>query len=126
MEAPGAALAWAEKAGPTGSLQPSLGAERHLLRRAQRLRVAAAPPRSAFVAPELLLLYAVAAGRALGAAQRAPARRGAPPERKKKLPALRSSTRRALKWLTTPESVATMQARRSAGENGIWWWTPSA
>jgi len=44
---------------------------------------------------------------------------------KKKPPALRSSMRRALKWLTTPECVATMRARRSAGENGIWWWTPS-
>lgn len=44
---------------------------------------------------------------------------------KKKPRVLRSSTRKALKWLTTPESVATMQARRSAGENGIWWWTPS-
>ena len=40
---------------------------------------------------------------------------------KKKPPALRSSTRRVLKWLTTPECEATMRARRSEGENGIWW-----
>lgn len=40
---------------------------------------------------------------------------------KKKPPALRSSTRRVLKWLTTPECVATMRAKRSEGENGIWW-----
>jgi transposase len=38
-------------------------------RRAQWLRVAAFAPRSALVAVELLLLYEVAAGRALGAAQ---------------------------------------------------------
>ena len=40
---------------------------------------------------------------------------------KKKPPALRSSTRRVLKWLTTPECAAMMRARRSEGENGIWW-----
>jgi transposase len=40
---------------------------------------------------------------------------------KKKPPALRSSTRRVLRWLTTPECEATMRARRSEGENGIWW-----
>ena len=40
---------------------------------------------------------------------------------KKKRPALRSSTRRVLKWLTTPECAATMRAKRSEGENGIWW-----
>ncbi len=40
---------------------------------------------------------------------------------KKKPPALRSSTRRVLKWLTTPECEATMRERRSEGENGIWW-----
>jgi transposase len=40
---------------------------------------------------------------------------------KKKTPVLRSSTRRVLKWLTTPECAATMQARRLEGENGIWW-----
>jgi transposase len=40
---------------------------------------------------------------------------------KKKPPALRSSTRRVLKWLTTPECAATMQERRSEGENGTWW-----
>jgi transposase len=39
---------------------------------------------------------------------------------KKKLPALRSSTHRVLKWLTTPECAATMQARRSEDENGTW------
>ena len=40
---------------------------------------------------------------------------------KKKPPALRSSTHRVLKWLTTPECEATMRERRSEGENGIWW-----
>jgi|HubBroStandDraft_1064217.scaffolds.fasta_scaffold225736_2 putative transposase len=40
---------------------------------------------------------------------------------KKKPPALRSSTRRVLKWLTTPECAVTMRAKRSEGENGIWW-----
>jgi putative transposase len=40
---------------------------------------------------------------------------------KKKPPALRSSTRRVLKWLTTPECAAMMRARRLEGENGIWW-----
>ena len=40
---------------------------------------------------------------------------------KKKRPALRSSTRRVFKWLTTPECAATMRARRSEGENGLWW-----
>ena len=40
---------------------------------------------------------------------------------KKKPPALRSSTHRVLKWLITPECAAMMQARRSEGENGIWW-----
>ena len=40
---------------------------------------------------------------------------------KKKPPALRSSTHRVLKWLTTPECAAMMQERRSEGENGIWW-----
>jgi transposase len=40
---------------------------------------------------------------------------------KKKPRALRSSTHRVLKWLTTPECAATMRARRSEGENGIWW-----
>jgi putative transposase len=40
---------------------------------------------------------------------------------KKKPPALRSSMRRALRWLTTPECAATMRAKRSEGENGIWW-----
>ena len=44
---------------------------------------------------------------------------------KKNSPALRSSTRRVLRWLTTPECAATMRAKRSEGENGIWWWTPS-
>ena len=44
---------------------------------------------------------------------------------KKKLPALRSSTRRVLRWLTTPECAVTMRAKRSEGENGIWWWTLS-
>ena len=34
---------------------------------------------------------------------------------------LRSSTRRVLRWLTTPECEATMRERRSEGENGIWW-----
>ena len=40
---------------------------------------------------------------------------------KKKPPALRSSTRRVLRWLTTPECEAMMRERRSEGENGIWW-----
>jgi len=40
---------------------------------------------------------------------------------KKKSPALRSSTRRVLRWLTTPECEAMMRERRSEGENGIWW-----
>ncbi len=40
---------------------------------------------------------------------------------KKKPPALRSSTRRVLKWLTTPECAVTMRPRRLEGENGIWW-----
>jgi len=40
---------------------------------------------------------------------------------KKKPPVLRSSTRRMLKWLTTPECAVTMRAKRSEGENGIWW-----
>ena len=44
------------------------------------------------------------------------ARRG-----KKKPPVLRFSTRRVLRWLTTPECAATMRAKRSEGENGIWW-----
>ena len=40
---------------------------------------------------------------------------------KKNFPALRSSTRRVLKWLTTPECEVMMRERRSEGENGIWW-----
>jgi putative transposase len=40
---------------------------------------------------------------------------------KKKPPALRSSTRRVLRWLTTPECAVMMRERRSEGENGIWW-----
>lgn len=40
---------------------------------------------------------------------------------KKKPRALRSLTRRVLKWLTTPECAVMMQERRSEGENGIWW-----
>lgn len=44
---------------------------------------------------------------------------------KKKPRPLRSSTAKALKWLASPESAASMQARRSADENGICWWIPS-
>jgi putative transposase len=46
---------------------------------------------------------------------------------KKKPQALRSSTRRVLKWLTTPACAAALseaewvRAKRSEGENGIWW-----
>lgn len=42
---------------------------------------------------------------------------------KKKPRVLRSSTRRALKWLTTEECAATMREKRSWDENGICWWT---
>ena len=42
---------------------------------------------------------------------------------KKKPRPLRSSTRRALKYLTTEECAATMLARRSWGESDIFWWT---
>ena len=42
---------------------------------------------------------------------------------KKKPPALRSSIRRALKYLTTEECAATMQARRSWDASDISWWT---
>jgi len=42
---------------------------------------------------------------------------------KKKLRALRSSTLRALKYLTTEECAATMLARRSWDASGISWWT---
>jgi putative transposase len=44
---------------------------------------------------------------------------------KKKPRPLRSSTARALRWLASPASAASMRARRSADENGISWWTPS-
>jgi transposase len=42
---------------------------------------------------------------------------------KKKPRPLRSSTRRALKYLTTEECAATMQARRSWDESDTSWWT---
>lgn len=42
---------------------------------------------------------------------------------KKKPRPLRSSTRRALKYLTTEECAATMQARRSWDESATSWWT---
>jgi transposase len=42
---------------------------------------------------------------------------------KKKPRPLRSSTRRVLKYLTTEECAATMQARRSWDENDIFWST---
>ena len=41
---------------------------------------------------------------------------------KKKLRLLRSSTLRVLKYLTTEECAATMQARRSWDESDISWW----
>jgi transposase len=41
---------------------------------------------------------------------------------KKKPQRLRSSTARALKYLTTEECAATMQARRSWDESAISWW----
>ena len=40
---------------------------------------------------------------------------------KKKRRPLRSSTRKVLKHLTTPESAAMMQAKRCWDENDIWW-----
>ena len=40
---------------------------------------------------------------------------------KKKLRPLRSSMRKVLKHLTTPECAATMRAKRCWDENGIWW-----
>ena len=43
-------------------------------------------------------------------------------EKKKPRP-LRSSTLRALKYLTTQECAATMQARRSWDESATSWWT---
>ena len=42
---------------------------------------------------------------------------------KKKPRPLRSSTLRALKWLTTEECAATMQARRSWEASDTSWWT---
>jgi putative transposase len=42
---------------------------------------------------------------------------------KKKPQPLRSSTRRALKYLTTEECAATMQAKRSWDESATSWWT---
>ena len=42
---------------------------------------------------------------------------------KKKPRPLRSSTLRALKYLTTEECAATMQARRSWDESATSWWT---
>jgi transposase len=41
---------------------------------------------------------------------------------KKKPRPLRLSIARALKWLASPESAVSMQARGSAEENGISWW----
>lgn len=41
---------------------------------------------------------------------------------KKKPRPLRSSIRRALKWLTTEECAATMRARRSWDESATSWW----
>ncbi len=43
---------------------------------------------------------------------------------KKKPRPLRSSTLRALKYLTTEESAATMRARRSWDASDTSWWTP--
>ena len=43
---------------------------------------------------------------------------------KKKPRRLRSSTARALKWLVSAESAASMRARKSADENDIYWWIP--
>lgn len=43
---------------------------------------------------------------------------------KKKPPQPRSSTARALKWLASPESVASMQARRYEDESDTFWSTP--
>jgi putative transposase len=42
---------------------------------------------------------------------------------KKKPRPLRSSTRRALKYLTTEECAATMRARRSWDASDTFWWT---
>ena len=44
---------------------------------------------------------------------------------KKKPRPLRLSTVRALKWLASQESVASMQEKRSTDENGMYWWTLS-
>jgi transposase len=44
---------------------------------------------------------------------------------KKKPQPLRSSTRRVLRQLTTPECVDTMLERRLWDENDTWLWTPS-
>jgi len=43
---------------------------------------------------------------------------------KKKPPRLRSSTARALKWLASPESVASMQEKRLWEESDTFWWIP--
>lgn len=43
---------------------------------------------------------------------------------KKKPPPLRLSTRRVLRRLTTPESVASMLERRLWDERGMWSWIP--
>ncbi len=45
---------------------------------------------------------------------------------KKKPRALRSSTVKALRWLASPESVASMLARRSWDANDTCWWIPWA
>ena len=42
-------------------------------------------------------------------------------EKRANPPVLQSSTRRVLRWLITPECEAVMRARKSEGENGIWW-----
>lgn len=86
MGAVAPAFAGATEAGPASALRSPSGAQRHLLRRAQRLRLAALAARSAAVAALLLLLRLLAGERTLGAAQRGAAQRGAGKEREKKVP----------------------------------------
>src|SRR5436190_10543006 len=80
---------------------------RHFLRGAGRHCLAPAPARSSPLADRLLLLHDLAARGALAKDSRYVARSGQAPARKKKPRPLRSSTARALKYLTTEECAAT-------------------
>ena len=108
---------WAAEAGATAALRSAAGPQRHLLRCVRRGCAWRLLPHD--LPPWRLCYDSFAEWRESGLWQeindhlRAAVREKSA---KKKTPALRSSTRRVLKWLTTPECEAMMQEKRSEGE----------